>query len=86
MLWPFCKLHPSCSKRPSGVLIGLGSDAAHRLIFTIREFHVKKEILPSSATSYHYCPRTFGSSMIQEAKKYNLLISLFSILHCREDN
>lgn len=49
---PFCKLHPSCSKRPSRVLICLGSDATHRVIFIIRQFHVKKEILPSSATSY----------------------------------
>lgn len=49
--WPFCKLHPRC-KRPSGVLICLGSDETHRVIFTTREFCVKEEILPSSATSY----------------------------------
>lgn len=49
--WPFCKLHPRC-KRPSGVLICLGSDATHGVIFTTREFCVKEEILPSSATSY----------------------------------
>lgn len=85
LLWPLCQLHPSCSNRPSGVLVCLGSNATHSVIFMIWQFCVKKEILPPSAIHYPSLSKNLWSSMTQEAKKYNLLTLLFSILHHRED-
>lgn len=69
LLWPLCKLHPSCSNRPTGVLICLGSNVTRSVIFMIWQFCVKKYIFLHQLPATPYCPRTFGLQWLRKQKK-----------------